>query len=128
MNAKTVLKYSLLAGAFYFASVSFVHLIGFKLPMLYIYYNLPSSRYQDQIISFLAFGWAMFFLAASQNLKMMRYLLVAGIVAVLALININLSNDFNAIASKSSLPYWIQTFVLAIYAAWLGFFTIKAKQ
>ncbi len=128
MNAKIVLKYSLLSGAFYFAVVSFVHLMGFKVPMFYIYYNVPSTHYQDQIISFLAFGWAMFFYAVSQNLKMIRALLIAGIVAVLALVNINLSNDFKTIAHVSELAFWIQTFILALYAAWLIFFAIKTHN
>ncbi|HHO56345.1 MAG TPA: hypothetical protein ENK21_08130 [Trueperaceae bacterium] len=108
--------------------MSFVHLIGFKVPMLYIYFNVPSTRYQDQIISFLAFGWAMFFLAVSYNLNMIKYLLTAGLVAVLALVNINLTNDFRAMADVSSWPFWLQTVVLAIYAAWLLFFSFKAKR
>lgn len=128
MNHKKILKYSVLAGAIYFTCIAFVHLLGIKIPMLYIYYNVPSTRYQDQIISFLAFGWSMFFYAVANKLDMIRYLLIAGLVAVLALININLSNDFMQIANTSSKVFWIQTFILAVYTLWLLYFTAKSHQ
>ena len=35
--------------------------VRFKIPMLFVFYNIPSERYQDLIISFLSFGWSMLF-------------------------------------------------------------------
>jgi hypothetical protein len=64
-----VLKWSLLAGALYFFTVACVHLVGFKVPVLYIYFDEPSSVYQNRIISFLAFGLAAYFLRCIANLK-----------------------------------------------------------
>ncbi len=52
-----LLKYSLLAGGLYFASVALAHASGVKVPGLFVCFNVPSNNYQDQIISFLASGW-----------------------------------------------------------------------
>ena len=128
MKHKSVLKYLLLAGAVYFTAVALAHLVAKKIPGLFIYYNVPSTRYQDQIISFLAFGWASFFFAVSNNLKMIWYLLVAGIVAVAAVANINITNDFRQLAGVGETPFWIQTAVLSIYAISLIIFALKQEK
>ena len=125
---ETIAKYSLLAGAIYFAAIATVHLFGIKIPGLYIYYNIPSTQYQDQIISFLAFGWAVFFFTAAQNLHIFPSILVAGGVALAALVNINLSNDFAALkAGATTTPFWIQTFLLLLYLLWLLYFYRKSS-
>ncbi len=46
----------------YFLAVALAHQLGLKLPLLFIFYDVASERYQDLIISFLSFGWAMLFL------------------------------------------------------------------
>ena len=51
----------LLICAVYFIAVAIAHQLGIKAPMLFVFYNIPSERYQDLIISFLSFGWAMLF-------------------------------------------------------------------
>lgn len=128
MNNEKILKLSLLAGSIYFFCVALVHLLGLKLPILYIFYNIPSSQYQDQIISFLAFGWACFFFGASKILGMAIYLVVAGVVALLALGNIILNSDIILLAPDvSKIPFWIEVLALAIYTSWVAFFVFKTK-
>ena len=128
MNQKSILKYLLMAGSVYFTAVALAHLFGKKIPGLFIYYNVPSTRYQDQIISFLAFGWACFFFAVSNNLKMIWYLLIAGVVAVAAVANINITNDFRQFAGVGETAFWIQAAVLAIYAILLIIFALKLEK
>lgn len=98
-----ILKWSLLAGAVYFFSVSVVHLLGIKVPILYIYFNVPSNAYQDRIISFLAFGWAMFLFTAFTDPQkqgaLVKAVLVAGAGALLGLSINNLVT-----ASRRSVP------------------------
>lgn len=123
-----ILKYSLLAGAIYFTSISAAHIFSLKIPGLFIYYNIPSHQYQDNIISFLAFGWGAFFYAGSQNLSIVKPILISAIVALLGLVNINISTNFNEIAGNVSVvPFWIQTILLCFYIGWLLYFSIKNK-
>ena len=51
----------LLICAVYFVAVSLAHQLGYKMPMLFIFYDVPTERYQDLIISFLSLGWAALF-------------------------------------------------------------------
>ena len=58
LKAKKVLKWSLGGGAVYFLAVTVAHWVGFKVPGLFIYYDIPSYAYQDRCIGVLCFGWA----------------------------------------------------------------------
>ena len=127
MNNKITLKYSLLAGAIYFFCISIAHILGIKVPGLYIYYNVQSLQYQDQIISFLAFGWSTYFYVASKIRDAVPPLLLSGFIALIGLANINLSNDFNA-EIESTAPFWIQFIILFIYIVWLVIFYVLSKQ
>jgi hypothetical protein len=60
-KSKKIYRMLLFICAIYFIAVAIAHQIGTKLPMLFLFYNIPSERYQDLIISFLSFGWAMLF-------------------------------------------------------------------
>jgi hypothetical protein len=88
-----ILKWSLLAGALYFFSVSVVHMLGIKVPVLFIYFNVPSYAYQDRIISFLAFGWSVFLFTAftdpQKNSALVKAILVAGAGALIGVSIIN---------------------------------------
>jgi len=129
ISSQKILTISLFAGIVYFVSVSIAHLLGVKIPGLFIYYNIPSHHYQDQIISFLAFGWAAFFYVATKVTEAILPLLIAGFVALIGLININATTDFVAITEGAiTRPFWIQTGVLGIYVAWLSFFFYKSKH
>ncbi|MFO7593536.1 MAG: hypothetical protein R6X15_05760 [Pseudomonadota bacterium] len=126
MNSKKILEISLLAGALYFLCIAIAHTFDYKIPGLFIYYNIPSFQYQDKIISFLAFGWAAFFYAGSRNIEIIKPLLLTVIVGIAGLVNINLSTEFNKITDLTTpTPFWLQTFLITLYAIWLMLFTVK---
>jgi hypothetical protein len=124
MNSARILRRSLLAGAAYFAAVATVHTLGIKLPLLYVYYNVPSHAYQDHIIGLLAFGWAVFLLAAAgdplHERRLTRAVLVAGAGAVAGLALINATTDFAALgAGLDTRVFWLETAGLFAYWLWL---------
>ena len=128
-----VLKWSLAAGALYFLLVAVAHRTGIRIPGLFIYFDLPSFAYQNLIISLLAFGWACFFLLgallAGRGIVLPIGLhLIAGVVAVAALVRINLTGEVRELAAGITRPYWIQTLVLGAYLIWLCVFYLQALR
>jgi hypothetical protein len=111
-----------MAGALYFSAIAIVHFLGLKVPGLFVYYNIPSYPYQDTIIAFLAFGWALFFYSAARHTVMADAVLLAALVALAGMAKINLSSSFPAQAADVSvLPFWIEYGLLVCYVSWLGF-------
>lgn len=98
----TVLKWLLLAGAVYFLGVAIVHMLRIKVPLLFVYFSVPSYGYQDRIISFLSFGWSVFLFSASldpvKNRDAVKAILIAGIGAIVGLHVINVVTDFHALS------------------------------
>ncbi|MGO9015164.1 MAG: hypothetical protein ACLQF0_09315 [Dissulfurispiraceae bacterium] len=134
MNKSTaILKWLLLAGAVYFLAVAIVHMLRIKIPMLFIYYDLPSYGYQDRIISFLSFGWSVFLFMASidpaRNRDAVKAILIAGFAAIAGLNIINSVTDFQAL-SRDNNPSVFRKEVLAlsVYEAALIFFYFLAKR
>jgi hypothetical protein len=129
-----VLKWSLLGGAMYFLFVAAAHFFQIKLPLLYVYYDLPSTMYQDKIISFAMLGWAFFYVAGYSSLKRnslrsVRYIVFAGAGAVAQLSMLNAFTDFSAIAPVSHVViYWIETAALAAFLGWIAFLYKWAKK
>ena len=119
-----ILKHSLLVGSAYFLSIALAHLIGLKIPGLYIYFNVPSLAYQDRIISFLAFGWSMFFYAGARHPAVVRLVLIASVVALAGLVNINLTGEFGSVTVEAT-PFWVQTALLGGYVGWLAVFAMR---
>ena len=122
-----ILKWSLFAGALYFFSVAVVHMLGIKVPMLFIYFNVPSNAYQDRIISFLAFGWAVFLFTAFTNPQkqsaLVKAVLVAGAGALIGLCINNLFTDFQSFSSDINVNvFWLETTGIFIYWLWLVIF------
>lgn len=121
-----LLRWSIRAGALYFFLVSLAHALAIKLPGLFIYFDVPSQRYQDGIIAFLVFGWAVSFLTASNETPphrpATRAILVAGLAAIVGLSLINVTTDFQLV-SPLSRPgtFWLETALGALYWAWLMF-------
>jgi len=119
---RQVLRLLLLAGGVYFALVSAAHLIGMKVPGLYIYFNVPSTAYQDRIISLMAFGWAVFFTTGAadpDNKALVRAILIAGAGAIAGLCVVNLTTDFESLSPDIYVPvFWLESTVLVIY--WLS--------
>lgn len=130
----STLKWSLLAGAVYFLAVSWAHFFEFKVPFLYVYYDLPSEVYQDKIIAFMTFGWAMFFVAGYSSAKRMslrsvRYIVMAGAGAVAGLCLINLYTDFERLRPDARpFSYWVQTATLAAFVMWIAVLYLLAKR
>jgi hypothetical protein len=128
-----ILKWLLLAGALYFFSVSVVHMLGVKVPVLFIYFNVPSNAYQDRIISFLAFGWAVFFFTAfsdpRKNSALARAILVAGAGALIGLGIINSTTDFHALDSAiNSSVFWLEAAGMFFYWLWLVVFHFRSGK
>jgi hypothetical protein len=128
-----ILKYSLLAGALYFLSVSVVHMLGLKIPVLFIYFNVPSYAYQDRIISFLAFGWSVFlftgFTDPQKNSALVKAILVAGAGALIGASIINSATDFQALDPAINVTvFWLEAAGLFIYWLWLVVFHFRSSK
>ncbi|MEI6291550.1 MAG: hypothetical protein WCP19_14060 [Chloroflexota bacterium] len=128
-----ILKWSLFAGGLYFFSVSVVHMLGSKLPVLFIYYNVPSYTYQDRIISFLAFGWSAFFFTAfldpQKQTALIKTILVSGAFAIFGLGIINLKTDFHTLDPIINPNiFWLETSGLLIYWLWLVIFSFRNSR
>ena len=127
-----ILKYSLLAGALYFFSVSVVHMLGIKVPVLFIYFNVPSYAYQDRIISFLAFGWSVFLFTAftdpQKNVALVKAILVAGAGALIGVSVINAATDFQSLdPAINPVIFWLEAAGLFVYWLWLVVFYLRSK-
>ena len=122
-----------MAGAVYFLAVSVVHMLRIKIPLLFVYYALPSYGYQDRIISFLSFGWSVFLFMAStdpaKNREAVKAILVAGIAAVLGLNVINRVTNFYALSPDiHPAVFRKETLVLSTYVAALTLFFFLTKK
>lgn len=131
---RKILQWLLITGSVYFFLVSVVHMAGIKIPVFFIYFNVPSYGYQDKIISFLAFGWSMFLFSGAVNVKnglldSIKYILLAGAAGIIGLSFINISTDFKQLSQEINVSFfWLETAGLFIYLAWLLVFYIKAKR
>ncbi|VAW40461.1 hypothetical protein MNBD_CHLOROFLEXI01-142 [hydrothermal vent metagenome] len=131
-NSK-ILKWSLFAGAIYFLAIAAVHMLGVKVPLLFVYFNVPSYAYQDRIISFLAFGWSAFLFTASRdpvkNVALVKAILLAGVGAIVSLSIINTTTDFKALSPEINVTvFWMETAVLLLYVSWLIFFYFRSQN
>jgi hypothetical protein len=119
MNSK-LLKYSLLAGVAYFCAMSFAHFTGQKIPLLFVYYDVPFHAYQDKIISFAVIAYACLFYSAAQERRVVPAALVAMCVTVLGLAAVNVSQALHSVLDgRSTTAYWVQTALFAGYFIWL---------
>jgi hypothetical protein len=127
------LKWLLLTGAVYFLAMSAVHMLRIKVPLLFVYFSVPSYGYQDRIVSFLSFGWSVFLFSASfdpvKNRDAVRAILVAGTGAVFGLHVINTVTDFRALSPAiDPLVFRIESGVLTVYVAALIFFYFLSRK
>ena len=129
----TILKWLLLAGAIYFLGVATVHMLRIKVPLLFVYFSVPSYGYQDRIISFLAFGWSVFLFSASldpvKNRDAVRAILIAGVGAIFGLHVINAVTDFHAL-SPDIRPsvFRLESRALGVYVVALIIFYFLSKK
>jgi hypothetical protein len=120
MKNAQVLRIALYAGAVYFLGISICHAFGWKIPVFYIYFDVVSMPYQDQIISLLAFGWSTFFYVAGRLLPAqtmpVRAILLSGAVALLSLARINFSTEFALLGTSGDVSaYWFEVGALMLY-------------
>jgi hypothetical protein len=130
-----ILKWLLLVGAVYFLAIAVVHMLRIKIPLLFVYYDVPSYGYQDRIISFLSFGWSVFLFTASadpaKNRAAVKAVLIAGFTGILGLNVINSTTDFRTLA-PGIVPavFKREVFVLSAYEAALivSYFLAKREK
>lgn len=121
MSAGLLLHWSLLVCAGYFLCMSAAHFAGFKVPILFVYWNVPSNHYQDMIISFCALTYAILFGGGAFIGGAVPLALLALAGTVLGLAAVNLSSDLRAqIKTASTRAYWLQTGMIAGLLAWLA--------
>lgn len=131
--ARTVLKWLLAAGTAYFLLVAIAHQFQFRIPGLYIYFDVPSFGYQDIIISALAFGWAAFFalgvmLVSAGAVSAVGLHVVAGAVAVASLARANFTGELRVLVDDLTRAYWIQVGALGAYLALVIAFYVLALR
>ena len=114
-----ILKWLLYGGAVYFFLVAVSHMFAIKIPMLFVYFNVPSYAYQDKIISFLSFGWSLAFLLCARNKIPPFAILAIGLIGIIGLSIVNFSTDFKAIDPQiHPAVFWWETAALFVY--WLA--------
>lgn len=112
-------RFAFLAGAVYFTCMAVAHFFGLKCPLLFVYYDTPFYAYQDKIISFAVMSYvALFYLAARSRDTIPVALAVMGLT-ILGLAHVNASGALAEVLSdgQSTMPYWIQVGLFAVY--WL---------
>ena len=124
-----LLKYSLLAGVLYFCCMAVAHYFGIKQPLLFVYYDTPFYAYQDKIISFSVVSYIALFYSAAQNRDVVPAALFVLAITVLGLASLNLSDDLASVlkGDQSTLPYWIQTGLIAGYFVMLLLLYLRDK-
>ena len=127
----SILRWSFLAGAIYFAGVAAMHLLGLKIPVFFVYFDVPSYAYQDSIIGSLALGWSVFLFAAfwapEKNPHLTKAVLIAGAGTLAGLALTNLRTDFSALApGLDPTVYWLEVGGLCLYLAWLVVFYVRS--
>jgi hypothetical protein len=132
-RSASILKWLLLVGAIYFLAIAIVHMLRIKIPLLFVYYDVPSYGYQDRIISFLSFGWSVFLFTASsdpvKNRETVKAVLIAGFIALLGLNVINSITDFQKLAPGiDPAVFRREALVLGAYEAALILFYFLAKR
>lgn len=123
-RAKKIYRVLLFVCTLYFLLVAFAHQLGMKVPLLFVFYAIPSERYQDLIISFLSFGWAMLFGAGflDRDLKagIQVPVLLSGTAAIFGLIRARLE-----IRSHGEIDYEIFCLALLLVAMLTAYWQAK---
>ncbi len=125
----TILKYSFLFCTIYFICMAIAHFFSIKLPILFVYYDIPFHAYQDKIISFCVITYAIFFFGAYQNRVFAPYAIFSLLTTVLGLSLVNLSSDLKSVLNEGTTTmYWLQTGMFASILLWLVVFYLRAKK
>ena len=122
------LTWLLRGGAAYFVAVAVAHWMNLKVPVLFLYYNIPSTIYQDKGIGTLSFGWAVFIYAASRHLALVPAVLAAGVAGLIGFGMINASPEIAGLAGTQDVrTYWIELLMLAGYRGVVAVVWRRAK-
>lgn len=125
----TILRYSLLICIFYFVCMSIAHFFGIKLPLLFVYYDIPFYAYQDKIISFCVVTYVILFLGAFQKQEIAPYAIISLYTTVAGLSLINMSSALKSVLNGGTTTlYWLQTAMFACIAIWLTIFYIRSRK
>ena len=129
MNSKKT-QYTFIAGAVYFAAMAVAHYFGLKVPGLFVYYDTPSYDYQDKIISFAVCAYTVLFYSAARHRVVAPSAIIVLALTVLGLSSVNLSCALYVVleAGKSTVAYWIQTGVIAVYLLILIIFYLSDSK
>jgi hypothetical protein len=106
-----LLLLALNANVAYFVAMSVAHWVGYKVPVLFIYYDTPFYSYQDKIISFCAATYALFCFAATRHRAVVPFVIASLALTTAGLSAINASDELRSVLPKgaSTSIYWAQT-------------------
>lgn len=117
------------SGVAYFLCMAAAHVTDFKVPVLFVYFDVPSTFYQNKIISFTCLTYVtLFVFAAIQGTTIPAA--VSMLTTALGLAYVNLSEALHSEIRKrdselkaglvwyrrDTLAYWTQTVMIAGYA------------
>jgi len=103
------------------------HYFGFKLPILFVYYDTPFYAYQDKIIAFAVCAYIALFYSASKHRDVALNAIIVMALTVVGLSLVNLSDALESVLEEgqSTIPYWLQTGMIAFYLAVLIVLYVK---
>ena len=126
--ADRLLCWSLWAGVAYFCCMAAAHYLGLKVPLLFVYYDVPFHAYQDRIIAFAVVAYVCLFATAARHRVAVPAALVALGVTVAGLASVNLSDALAAVLDgRSTVAYWLQTGLIAAYFLWLVALAVASR-
>ena len=123
------------AGVAYFLCMATAHVTDFKVPVLFVYFDVPSTFYQNKIISFTCLTYATLFAFAATHGNTAPAA-ISMFTTALGLAHVNLSAALRAEMKKrdkdsklkpgmiwyrrDTLAYWAQTVAIAGYGVTLA--------
>lgn len=115
-HSRSLLSLALWAGVAYFCCMAAAHFFGLKVPLLFVYWDVPFHAYQDKIIAFAVVAYVCLFANAAIHREAVPFALAALGVTVLGLASVNLSSALaEVLDGRSTLAYWIQTGLIVAY-------------
>eukprot|EP00039_Didymoeca_costata_P024027 m.9034 g.9034 ORF g.9034 m.9034 type:complete len:140 (+) comp3996_c0_seq1:88-507(+) len=125
-----LLRMALQTGVLYFISMATAHFTSFKVPLLFVYYDVPFYAYQDSIIAFCVLTYCLLFIAASEHRVIVPYALACMFFTTVGLMNVNLHSDLQKAIGEgnSTMNYWIQTAGVGFYGAVLFYLYLTQEQ
>jgi hypothetical protein len=136
MSAKigSVLQWSLLAGSAYCLLVALAHLAHLNPPLFVGFPIIPHFTHQNLLVASLALAWSLCLFAAWLSLRKMeqtilRYVLIGGSLALLAMIlgNLSMAAGSEAVARQAQ-GQWPRIVLAAAYLGWLSYLRLGLSR